>query len=133
MHLFIRNVLHQIGNCQGSRQFTRAKVMQMIKEIIAQSAYRAQHSTQTALHKVVDDWLYNITDGLHTTVCSFDIRKCFDTINHSIVRKWTSMVFMKMTLTYSGIICLIENKLLNVTMKYLKCVISTLVFRNDLF
>ena len=45
------------------------------------------HSTQTALHKVVDDWLYNITDGLHTTVCSFDIRKCFDTINHSILGK----------------------------------------------
>ena len=21
-----------------------------------------------------DDWLYNITDGLHTTVCSFDKR-----------------------------------------------------------
>ena len=50
-----------------------------------QSAYRAQHSTQTALHKVVDDWLYNITDGLHSTVCSFDIRKCFDAINHSIL------------------------------------------------
>ena len=43
--------------------------------------------TQTALHKVVDDWLYNITDGLHTTICSFDIRKCFDTINHSILCK----------------------------------------------
>ena len=52
-----------------------------------QSAYRAQHSTQTALHNVVYDWLYNITDGLHTTVCSFDIRKCFDTINRSILCK----------------------------------------------
>ena len=52
-----------------------------------QSAYRAQHNTQAALHKVVDDWLYNITDGFHTTVCSFDIRKCFDTINHSILCK----------------------------------------------
>ena len=39
-----------------------------------QSAYRAQHSTQTALHNVVDDWLYKITDGLHTTVCEFDMR-----------------------------------------------------------
>ena len=29
-----------------------------------QSAYRAQHNTQTAQHKVVDDWLYNITDGI---------------------------------------------------------------------
>ena len=38
-------------------------------------------------HKVVDDWLYNITDGLHTTVCSFDTRKFFDTINHYILCK----------------------------------------------
>ena len=52
-----------------------------------QSAYRAQHNTQTALHQVVDDWLYNITDGFHTSVCSFDILKCFDTINHSILCK----------------------------------------------
>ena len=69
------------------------------------------------------------SDGLHTTVCSFDIRKCFDTINHSILCKKmeNNMVVMKMTLTCSGIICLIENK-----MTYLKCVISILVFRKDL-
>ena len=42
------------------------------------------------------------------------------------------MVFMKMTLTCSGLICLIENKLSNVTMKYLICVISILVSRKDL-
>ena len=42
------------------------------------------------------------------------------------------MVFMKMTLTCSGLICLIENKLSNVTMKYLICVISILVLRKDL-
>ena len=38
-----------------------------------QSAYRNQHNTQTALHRVVDDWLYNISDGNLTGVCSFDI------------------------------------------------------------
>ena len=78
-----------------------------------QSAYRAQHSTQTALHKVVDDWLYNITDGLHTTVArSIYANVLIPSIILYYVRKWTSMVFMKMTLTYSGnIICLIENKL----------------------
>ena len=40
-----------------------------------QSAYRNQHNTQTALHRVVDDWLYNISDGNLTGVCSFDITK----------------------------------------------------------
>ena len=52
-----------------------------------QSAYRNQHNTQTSLHRVVDDWLYNISDGNVTGVCSFEITKCFDTINHAILLK----------------------------------------------
>ena len=52
-----------------------------------QSAYMKQHNTQTALHKEVDDWLYNMSDGNLTGVCSFDITKCFDTINHAILIK----------------------------------------------
>ena len=121
MHLFIRNVLHQIGNCRWSpqklykgkgdandkgnyqpisaighiakiieREITNQVVTYLESNTLLtsdQSAYPAQHNTQTALHKVVDDWLYNITEGLHTTVCSFDIRKCFDTIKHSILGK----------------------------------------------
>ena len=39
-----------------------------------------QHNTQTALHRVVDDWLDNVSDGNLTGVFSFDITKCFDTI-----------------------------------------------------
>ena len=54
---------------------------------VDQSAYHERHNTQTALHKVLDDWYYNIADGLLTSVCSFDIKKCFDTINHSILFK----------------------------------------------
>ena len=54
---------------------------------VDQSAYLKQHNTQTALHKVVDDWLYNMADGILTGVCSFDITKCFDTINHSILMR----------------------------------------------
>ena len=38
-------------------------------------------------HKVLDDWYHNIADGLLTPLCSFDIKKCFDTINHSILFK----------------------------------------------
>ena len=40
-----------------------------------QSAYMKQHNTQTVLHKVIDDWLYNMSDGNLTGVCSFDITK----------------------------------------------------------
>ena len=49
---------------------------------IDQSAYRKHHNTQTSLHRVIDDWLYNIGDNLFTGVCLLDIKKCFDSIDH---------------------------------------------------
>ena len=52
-----------------------------------QSAYLKNHNTQTSLHRVIDDWLWNINDDLITAVCSLDISKCFDTINHAILTK----------------------------------------------
>ncbi len=61
-----------------------------------QSAYRNQHnSTQTSLHRVVDDWLYNIPNGNLTGVWSFDITKCFDTTNHAILLKKMSFYGFK--------------------------------------
>jgi hypothetical protein len=44
-----------------------------------------QHNTQTALHRVVDDWVDDICCGSLTGVCSFDIKKCFDTIDHDLL------------------------------------------------
>ena len=47
-----------------------------------QSAFLKQHSTETALHKVVDDWHEAINDKLLVGLCTVDLRKCFDTICH---------------------------------------------------
>ena len=47
-----------------------------------QSGYLKDHSTQTSLHRVIEDWLENINEGEFTGACIFDISKCFDTINH---------------------------------------------------
>ena len=47
-----------------------------------QSAFRKGHSTGTALHKLVDDLLDNIIEGMMSAICFFDLKKCFDTINH---------------------------------------------------
>ena len=47
-----------------------------------QSAFLKGHSTQTALHKVVDDLLECTDEGLLSCLCFFDIRKCFDCIPH---------------------------------------------------
>ena len=50
-----------------------------------QSAYLKFHNTQTALHRVTDDWIENICSNLYTGICSLDIKKCFDTIDHNIL------------------------------------------------
>lgn len=52
-----------------------------------QSAYRPYHNTQTCLHRVIDDWLDNNGDKLFTGVCLLDIKKCFDSIDHSVLLK----------------------------------------------
>ena len=54
---------------------------------VDQSAYRPMHNTQTALHRVVDSWIDNVCDGLITGVCLLDIRKCFDTIDHDLLKQ----------------------------------------------
>ena len=61
----------------------------LVNELITidQSAYRPMHNTQTALHRVVEAWIDNVCDGLLTGVCLLDIRKCFDTIDHSLLKQ----------------------------------------------
>ena len=41
--------------------------------------------SMTSLHRVTDDWLWKMNDGLVTDICALDIEKCFDTINHDIL------------------------------------------------
>ena len=86
-----------------------------------QSAYRNQHNTQTSLHRVVDDWLYNISDGNLTGVCSFDITKCFDTINHAI-RKCLFTDLKIMLQNGFNHISTKGNKLYHVKINYLESV-----------
>ena len=56
-----------------------------------QSAYLKRHSTQTSLHRVIDDWLDQINDNSLTGVCLLDISKCFDSTNHEILLKKLEM------------------------------------------
>ena len=54
---------------------------------IDQSAFLKYHNTQTALHRCIDDWVDNISCNTLTGICSFDIKKCFDTIDHCLLLK----------------------------------------------
>ena len=56
-----------------------------------QSAYLKRHSTQTCLHRVIDDWLEHINDGEITGACLLDIFKCLDSINHILLLKKLEM------------------------------------------
>ena len=54
---------------------------------IDQSAYLKRHSTQTSLHRVIDDWLEQINDNSLTGAFLLDVSKYFDSINHDILLK----------------------------------------------
>ena len=72
---------------------------------VDQSACRERHNTQTALHKVLDEWYYNIADGLLTSVCSFDKSLRNVSIQLTIpfyLRKWKHMDSLVIPLTGSG-------------------------------
>ena len=56
-----------------------------------QSAFLERHSSQTSLHRVINDWLENVNDCAITGAYLFDISKCFDSTNHIILLKKLEM------------------------------------------
>jgi retron-type reverse transcriptase len=51
----------------------------------SQSGFRSLHSTLTALIEAMDNWSINIDKGLLNEVIFIDLKKAFDTIDHTIL------------------------------------------------
>ena len=58
-----------------------------------QSAYKAGHSTETALLKITSDVYDNIDGGHKTCLIAFDISAAFDTIDHRTLLTRTGNMF----------------------------------------
>ena len=58
-----------------------------------QSAYKAAHSTETALLKVVNDLLCGIDSGNISLLTMLDLSAAFDTIDHQILFERLSFAF----------------------------------------
>ena len=50
-----------------------------------QSAYRAHHSTETAILNLCDNILQNIEKNINTAMVSLDLSAAFDTVDHGIL------------------------------------------------
>ena len=56
-----------------------------------QSAFRPNHSTETALIKLTDELLFNMDNNMVTGLAFVDFRKAFDVINHELLLKKLSI------------------------------------------
>ena len=65
-----------IGHKVKIKQLVRSQLVRYLEEhsfkTPGQSAYLKGHSTQTSLHRVIDDWLDNINEDQITGVCLLD-------------------------------------------------------------
>ena len=51
----------------------------------SQSGFRSFHSTATALLEATDSWAFNIDKGNVNAVVFLDLKKAFDTVDHTIL------------------------------------------------
>lgn len=73
--IFEKEVYHQSYKCLMYNNLLHS----------SQHCFREKRSTQTALIKVIDEWLSNINNGQVSAVVFLDLAKAFDTVKPSIL------------------------------------------------
>jgi len=95
------NNYRPISNLPYIAKITEKVVVKQINKHISQhslheplqSAYKAYHSTETALLKVYDDILDNIDNKKYTILILLDLSAAFDTVDHKILLRRLSSSF----------------------------------------
>ena len=65
-----------------------------------QSGFRSLHSTVTVLLHATDNWAFNIDIGNVNDVVFLDLKRAFDTVDHSIFcRNWKPMMFLALPIS----------------------------------
>ena len=62
---------------------------------VFQSAYKKNHSTESALLRVTNDILRAIDDNSSTILLLLDLSSAFDTVDHSILLDWNIALALK--------------------------------------
>ena len=76
----IAKVFERVVDNQLSSYLTENNILSK-----CQSGFRSFHSTVTALLKATDNWAFNKDHGYVNAVVSLDLKKAFDTVNHSVL------------------------------------------------
>jgi len=78
-------------------KFAQKQLMKHISSSVncntLQSAYRAFHSTETAVTKIINDLLLAVDSGQQSVLLSLDIIAAFDTLDHEILLRRATDVF----------------------------------------
>ena len=76
----LAKIMEKIAYDQTIKYLTENKVLTN-----CQSGFRSMHSTETALINVTEKWLKEIDNGNIVGIVMIDLKKAFDTIDHSIL------------------------------------------------
>ena len=96
----VSKIIEKVIFKQLYEYLTRNNLLTVSRQICWQF-FRPMHSTLTALLEATNKWYLNIDDGQINSVLFLDLKKAFDTVDHSILLK-TCNFMVSTRMQFSG-------------------------------